>query len=265
MSDLAVTGATGRIGTLLRQAWSGAGSDEIAWLGRRDIPLTTALQGRRTLLALAGVTRGDPSALAANVDLALDALNAARDAGLTRVILVSSSAVYGRATGTLQERRRPTPVSAYGSAKARMEAAVANWSANHPDGPEVVCLRLGNIAGADALLGKLQGHPPQLDIFADGQSARRSYLGPLSLASIVSQLVAHPKRLPPVLNVAASSPVDMAALLRAAGCRWMDVPAAPEAIANVSLDTRLLGATVQMPQGCAAPDRIVAEWRALAA
>ncbi|MGC1261150.1 MAG: hypothetical protein WA873_10870, partial [Jannaschia helgolandensis] len=55
-AGLAVTGANGRIGTLLRGIWSNGGADGIAWLARSDEPLPDMLRGRRTLLALAGVT-----------------------------------------------------------------------------------------------------------------------------------------------------------------------------------------------------------------
>ena len=265
LDGLAVTGATGRIGTLLRGIWSNDGTDGIAWLARSDEPLPDMLRGRRTLLALAGVTCGDAAAIDSNVTLAIGALDAARDADLDRVFLVSSAAVYGRVKGRLSEDRAPAPISPYGAAKARMEAAAAEWTERHPDGPQVTCLRLGNVAGADALLGQLNGCTPSLDVFANGRTPCRSYLGPVSLAAILSRLFACPSPLPPVLNVSAPDPVDMADLLRAADRQWVGIPAGVDAIAKVSLDVRVLRRFVDLPEGCASPERIVAEWRGLAA
>ncbi|CTQ32522.1 NAD-dependent epimerase/dehydratase family protein [Jannaschia rubra] len=256
---LALTGGSGRVGRLLAHVWAGA---DVAWIGRGD-PGTVALTGRRCLIALAGVTSGDAAALAMNAVLARDALEAARAAGVGRVLLLSSAAVYGRRTGSLEETMAPTPASPYGAAKADLEAAVARWRATDPGGTEAVCLRLGNVAGADALLGRLGAAPPVLDVFTDGRGPRRSYVGPVTLAHVLAGLAAHPGPLPPVLNVAAGV-VDMAALLAAAGRDWTPRAAPPEAIAEVALDTRLLEGLVPVPEDARRPDRMVAEWRGLA-
>lgn len=254
---LAVTGSTGRIARMLRRIWTGA---DIAWLARGD-DLRAGLAGRRCVLALAGVTAGSAEALANNSSTALATLGAARRAGVARVIVFSSAAVYGRARSPLTETTPPTPAAPYGKAKAEMERAVAGWRAAHPDGPEAVVLRLGNVAGADALLGNLGAHDPTLDTFADGRGPRRSYIGPVTLADVLARLAGHPGPLPALMNLAAPEATDMADLLRAAGRTWTPRPAGPEAIGEVRLDTARLQTVAHVPPDAADAARLVAEWR----
>ncbi|WP_299814662.1 NAD-dependent epimerase/dehydratase family protein [uncultured Jannaschia sp.] len=257
LSCLAVLGAGGRIGRLLRPIWGAAP----AWHARSDGPPAPAVAGRGVVVCLAGVTSGDAAALAGNTDAALDALEAARAAGAARVLLMSSSAVYGRAEGPLTEDRPAIPANAYGAAKHDMERGVAAWRAAHPDGPEAVCLRLGNVAGADALLGRLGATPPRLDIFPDGRGPRRNYVGPVTLARTLAALAAHPGPLPPVLNLGSPGLVDMTDLLRAAGRDWDAVPASDAALPEVALDTSRLAGIVPLGPKTAAPATLVAEWR----
>lgn len=256
-TDLAVTGATGRIARMLRRIWA---EGDIAWLGRGD-DLRAGLAGRRCVLALAGVTAGPPEVLADNSRTALATLRAAQAAGMARVILFSSAAVYGRATGPLTETTAPTPAAPYGTAKADMERAVAAWRAATPDGPEAVILRLGNVAGADALLGNLGAETPTLDIFDDAHGPRRSYIGPVTLAQTLARLAMHPRPLPPLMNIAAPDVTDMADLLRAAGREWTARPAGSEAIAEVRLNTAVLQSIAPLPTEASDAARLVAEWR----
>lgn len=252
---LVVSGAAGRIGRLLARIWAGS---DVVWHARGDGALAAALAGRRALLCLSGVTSGDAAALAGNTDAARGALAAARGAGLGRVLLMSSSAVYGRTPGRLTEATPPAPANTYGAAKLAMEGAAL-------DAPEAVVLRLGNVAGADALLGRLTDDDPTLDVFFDPSGTmhgpRRNYLGPVTLANLFSGLAAHPGPLPRILNLGAPGLVDMADLLAAAGRDWTPRIAPPEALAEVALDTGLLQTLLPLPPDAAAPSRIVAEWR----
>ncbi|WP_179381251.1 NAD-dependent epimerase/dehydratase family protein [Jannaschia marina] len=252
-----MTGATGRIGRMLQRVWSGS---DTAWLGRGDVS-ADGFAGRDCVIALAGVTLGDAAALSANTGTALDSLEAARAVRARRVLLFSSAAIYGRRTGALGETMYPTPAAPYGTAKAAMEAAAAEWRAAHPEGPEAVVLRLGNVAGADALLSRLGPAVPTVDVFEDGRGPRRSYVGPVTLARTLLRLARHPDPLPPVLNVAAPVATDMLDLLRAAGRDWTPATPAPTAIAEVTLDTRLLQTIAPLPADAADADKIVAEWR----
>ena len=254
---LSLTGASGRVARLLRPWLPGA-----AFVSRGEGPLPGRIAGRSALVALGGVTSGDAKALEGNTAAALDALEAARAAGVPRVLILSSSAVYGRADGPLDETMPPTPANPYGAAKAEMEAAIARWRSAHPRRPETCILRLGNVAGADALLGGLDPERrPRLDTWPDGSTPLRGYVGPVTLARVLAELALHPLALPPVLNLAAD-PVEMGALLRAVGRDWDAVPAPAQALRAVRLDTTRLRALVSLDPVEATASELVAQWRA---
>lgn len=270
-------GATGRLGTLLRHAWGRAGQGGILWQSRRPTgagpvfdPLAEpeayarAAAGATAILSLAGRPGGGAADLAAHAPLALAALRAARQAGVPHVFLASSAAVYGGAEDA-READPVAPVSDYGRAKAAMEAAALRWVAGHPGGPDVTCLRIANVAGADALLGAAVGPGPQrLDIFADGRGPRRSYIGPAALAGLLACLVARVRAgqgVPQLLNVALDGAVAMEALLDADGRPWTPRPAPPDALPVVRLHTgRLASLCGPLPPADAAA--IVADLRA---
>lgn len=277
-----VTGATGRLGRLLNAA---AGQGAAYWQGRSlpgwadgpdwcvldrledPAPLAAALAARRArvLVALAGVTSGTPEALAMNRTLALAALEAAEKAGLNRVFLLSSAAVYGRGAGGFSENGTAIPVAPYGQAKLEMEHAVADWIAARrraaPEAPQVTILRLGNVAGADMLLGGLRpGQPARLDIFADGTAPARSYIGVGSLWRVIMSL-ADRDTLPACLNIAAPGAVSMAGLLEAATHPWQAAPAPDTALPRVELDTTRLQALVPFTPAESQPDEMVRQWR----
>lgn len=282
-----VMGATGRIGTILRRTWApgralwqmrtesaaestaesttGLAGDaaDLAVLDPLGDPaaLARAAQGCGAVLCLAGVT---PTAaalgrdMADNAALALAAVRAAAGAGVP-VLLASSAAVYGDSAEDLTEASPRRPLSDYGRAKAGMEEQAADLGARL--GVPVTALRIGNVAGSDAILG---GWRPgfRLDRFADGHTPRRSYIGPLTLARVLGDLV-QAGGLPRVLNLAAPGTVEMGALLDAAGLDWTARPAPPGTIAEVRLDvSALLGFTALTPKD-SLPEILVAEWRQL--
>lgn len=268
-----VMGATGRIGTILRAVWpAGQG----VWQARRALrggvvcdplsepdALASTAQGCDAVLCLAGVTPGAAARGAdfdANSALALAAVRTGAATG-ARVLLASSAAVYGNRPGLLGEETPPAPVSDYGRAKVAMERNAAELGARL--GVAVTSLRIGNIAGSDAILG---GWRPgfALDVFADGTTPRRSYIGPLTLARVLGDL-AGATALPGVLNVAAPGAVAMGALLEAAGLGWSPRPAPAGAIPAVELDTAALARLVSLDAGCGLPETLVAEWRGLPA
>mgnify|MGYP005850298485 CR=1 FL=1 len=197
MKRVLVMGASGRIGAYLRQFWPGLGLDPV-WQYRANAPDGALLWSPLaysvpdvgpvdTVVCLSGVTQG--AALALNTDLARAALDAARVLGAKRVLLASSSAVYGASPGPHFEDGPCAPATPYGVSKLTMEqAALAQAGAL-----AVCCLRIGNIAGADALLGGLTpGTVPVLHHFSDGRAPRRAYIGPKTLAHVLAQLVSHP-------------------------------------------------------------------------
>ncbi|TNJ40952.1 NAD(P)-dependent oxidoreductase [Phaeobacter sp. B1627] len=267
-----VLGASGRIGRSLRHRW---GPDAALWQARRapgraqegpgwqifdpladPAALAAAARQSGQILCLAGGVPGRGGDLGDNLRLAEAAIHAAAEAGI-RVILASSAAVYGARGGALHEDLTLTPTHPYGQAKADMEAQAARLGAEL--GVSVCALRIGNVAGFDAVLG---GWRPgfRLDQFPDGRSPRRSYIGPATLADVIAALLAAP-RLPEVLNIAQPGPVEMAVLLRAAGRDYATVPAPETAIAEVELDVARLAAFLapHQPLPVADPTEMLAE------
>ena len=263
---LLVLGGSGRLGGLLRRVWSlpGAAAPRLVWQARRPgdfaafggpttvfdplaepEALARAVGAAEAVLMLAGPTRGTPEALAAHRALALAVLDCA---GGRPVFLASSAAVYGRGVGPLcHEGDPPAPVSDYGRAKVEMEAVAAGR-------PGAVVLRIGNVAGADAVLGQpAPSTGRRLHVFADGHAPRRSYIGPQALARALARLVrlsVGGAALPGVINLALPGVVGMDALLRAAGEGWQADPAPPETIAvlELAVDRALsLGLVADLP------------------
>ena len=268
-----VVGASGRLGNMLMRCWpAGAqvlGSTRGASAEFIQLDLILApekavqvLTPGMPLICMAGVT---PAAVAqgkdvysGNTDLALAAIRAAHQAGAGRVFLTSSAAVYSGTKGPLDEQATLNPVSDYGQSKARMEqeALALGNALDHP----VTVLRIGNVAGADVILGGWQPGMT-LDQLQGGGTPTRSYIGPQTLAHCIHALT-RIADLPPVLNVAAPGAVQMGALLDAAGLAWSPRPAPPSVIADVTLCTKRLEEYVPFTAQSATPQGIVREWRA---
>lgn len=263
-------GATGRLGRMLLRGWPAETPLVPDWQGRNgpvhwmrfDIlrdrtALEAACAVSDVILCLAGVTPGPNANLRANIDIALAVQEAA---GPTPLLLASSAAVYGRAKGPCREDDPVRPISPYGEAKRAMEQAVL------ARGDSVTCLRIGNVAGADQILGRAaQGAPLTLDRFADGRTPVRSYVGPRTLVRILTDLCLAAGRgtaLPPLLNLASPGGVEMGALLDAAYHPWQPRPAPPDAIAEVVLDTGTLSRFTNLDPEAGRAHRLVAEWRA---
>lgn len=277
-TPLLVVGGSSRIGQALRSqtaAMQQAGLSPI-WQSRRqktpdlfwDVLATPCPKGAASgvVLGLAGVINGGADALALNTDLALAACRAAADQGAKHIFLASSAAVYGASDVPIPEAAAVNPARPYGLAKVAMERAVLDWQ--FAGGPGVTILRIGNIAGLDALLGNLSpGKTVQLDRVAGQQGGpTRSYIGPETLARVLAQLAglaATGMPLPQVLNVAAGPAVSMVSLLDAAGADWVFRDPTGDVIARVELDTRLLQSLVDIPHSTWQADAMVAEWRGL--
>lgn len=254
---LLVLGGSGRLGGLLRRVWDrpGAMAPRIVWQARRaddfaelggpsvvfdpladPAALQAAVQAADAVLLLAGPTRGSAETLSLNARLALAVLAVA---GGRPVLIASSAAVYGLpGAGPCREEDPPAPLSDYGRAKAAMEEAVRGL-------PGAMVLRIGNVAGADALLGTAAPAGGRvLHLFDTGAAPRRSYIGPQALARALARLVrlaVAGAELPALLNLALPGVVGMEALLQAAGQGFRTEAAPAGAIATVELDvTRAL-------------------------
>lgn len=257
---LFVMGAHGRVGRLLRAILPGA----VTWQARKgaDIDwsldagadaLARSVTGHAAILCLAGATPGparDASDFSLNTELALAAIQAAAKAGVPRVLLASSMAVYGGGDAPQPENAPCAPAAPYGASKLEMERAALALAARH--GIAVTALRLGNVVGADMLFRNIAaGQRIVIDRFADGATPRRSYVDPASLADMLQALLALPA-LPPVLNVAVEPPAQMGALADAAGADWTPRPAPDGALPLAAMDLSRLSALIAVPRRDAA-------------
>lgn len=214
------------------------------------------------MIILAGVTPASGPPLDENAAIAEACVQAAQRAGLSRVLLVSTQAVYGAPEGRgFRETDAPRPVSDYGRTKLEAEEAC------QASDLDVTILRLGNVAGADQLLINARtatGETPViLDQFSDGATPRRSYIAPDTLAKVLEH-IADMDSPPPVINVAAPVPVTMRALLEAAGVPMRLQPAPASAVKDLTLDCSLLERTFSFAPGDSDPVRMAATWRAVA-
>lgn len=256
---LLVTGAAGRLGHLLRLHWPDgvaglvplwtarrAGPGVLPWhIGQQDAP---PLPPGSIVLHLAAELRGEPGHLARNAPITAEVCAAARQAAGRHVFVASSAAVYRPGPDDLCESTPPDPVNPYGAAKLAAEQAALREMSD-PDAPGLTILRIGNVAGADALLGRTG--PATLDPVA-GQigGPLRSYIGPGRLARVLEALItqaAAGQPLPQILNIAEPGVVAMADLLTAAGRVWQFGPPQPGTVPRVGLDTTRLQQLAPLP------------------
>lgn len=211
------------------------------------------------VLGLAGVVPGQGD-LRLNTVLGRAALDIGAAAGAKRVFLTSSAAVYGPSKTPLHEDTTLRPANAYGAAKCQMEQDARAHVATLPT--QMTALRIGNVAGADALLAQ-PGATRILDRFTDGQGPRRSYIGPKALTEVLAHLMvlaADGRDLPDTLNISLPGTVTMEELCCAAGLQITWQPAPDTALPVVALDVARLQAHIPLPQADA--DAIIADWHA---
>lgn len=269
-----ILGASGRLGGMLRHHWI-EGQGQPLWQFRSNPPRSVPYGSVHVfnplsdlpecgpvdaVVSLAGIVPGKVAALSMNTALALAAVECARGLGAKHVFLSSSAAVYGASESPLHEDGAAIPASAYGQAKLDMEDAALGLAARY--GVGVTALRIGNVAGADALLGR-QRSRYTLDQFADGRGPVRSYIGPKEftrLLQALSSLACYGADIPTRLNLALPGAVEMADLCRQAALPFDWHPAPAHALQSVVLDmTRLADL---LPLSPADPAAIVADWRA---
>ncbi|WP_428486766.1 NAD-dependent epimerase/dehydratase family protein [Rhodopila sp.] len=154
------------------------GSAVVAALAKRNDmrPIACMRRPRYGSLATGVETRicdaSDPKALASALEGVSHAVNCvlgrprtmvaatrnlcdvARTSGLRRIVHLSSMAVYGAATGLVDENTRPDPVDAYGQGKAECEAVVSNFVAS---GGDAIMIRPGCVygPGGDQWVGRI--------------------------------------------------------------------------------------------------------------
>lgn len=224
----------------------GQGIDLVWDLGQ---PPPRPLPEGAILLHLAGQTRGTPEVLAENRRSA-QAISAAAQQGRARhLFIMSSVAVYRPQATAIAEAQPCDPVSAYGQAKLDAEAAVQAM-------PRRTVLRLGNLAGADALLTAARRGPVVLDpVPGQPGGPERSYIGPRALALVLETLIrraALGQDLPQILNLAQAPALAMGDLLSALGAEWRFGPANAAVVPRVAVDVARLSALVPLAPASAA-------------
>ena len=258
-----VLGASGRLARLIRPFWKTA---PVTWQSRSvldgyeevdilndPIGLQALLTGAEIVICLAGVTPAPDAEFGDNLRIGQACLDAAHAVGTGHVFLTSTAAVYGTQSGVLNEAAPVDPPSAYGISKYEME----QMAAHHPH--LSTCLRIGNVAGADAALGGWQAGAV-MDEMPDGTTPTRSYIGPATLARVLQVLAITPN-LPKLLNLSAPGSLEMGVLLTAANRPFTTRPASTQTIANVTLDTSLLETFVPFSAQDSSAAQMVWEWK----
>ena len=253
---LVITGAGGRLGRLLRCLWPALPDDRLApvWFARNQanpailgwnmgVDPAPELPAGAVILHLAGsVVR--LAEYRASVTAVCDA---ARHSGARHLYVASSGAVYPPLGQDHHEDTPPAPATPYG--RAKLEAEQAARAAMGEAG--LTLLRIGNIAGADALLGgNAPGQPVVLDPVAGQNGPQRSYIAPTVLAGVLfrlSVMAASGAKLPLILNVAQPGQVAMGDLLDAAGRTWGYGPPRGGVLARLTLNCDRLAALMPLP------------------
>ncbi|WP_162685673.1 NAD-dependent epimerase/dehydratase family protein [Roseovarius amoyensis] len=252
-----VVGASGTVGRLLVPHWQSTSAPVLLqyrgtispWTGGKVLKWNpddgadalerwvSSHERASCMIVLAGVTPRSGKTLSDNTRIAEACLTAARSVAIPRALVASSSAVYGDYLDRpFSEEDDPHPMNAYGTAKLVMEKECERLAA--PD-LQVTCLRIGNVAGADALLSQIGtsgDRQPVIDQFNDGGTPLRSYIGPGTLAEVLLKLAHIRDHLPPILNVGAPVPVQMGELAEAAGLRWCPRPKPDARLQRITLD-----------------------------
>ncbi|MCF2906222.1 NAD-dependent epimerase/dehydratase family protein [Octadecabacter sp. CECT 8868] len=241
-------GANGRLGTILTHFAREEGLDwktqarqgdaDIIWSGDfGDTAADQVFQNYATIINFIGETGTDKNQLeSANVEFVEQLLERAARSNVKHVILASSAAVYGAGDGTPFREADPTaPLNAYGQSKATMERVAETFAAIN-NAPKITIARIGNVAGADALIAAAQRHSADgiampLHRFRDGTASVRSYIGPYDFFVAIKALIPTPKTKLRTVNVVQQQPVSLDKLLSAykdhllPDLSWVDRPA----------------------------------------
>jgi nucleoside-diphosphate-sugar epimerase len=250
---LVVTGADGRVGRLLQAAWTAQPPKGVVpiWCARnkghwQDLlagPLDPAPNGAIVLHLAADLSDGG-DALARSAAMAQSVAHAARQGRARHILFASTAAVYAPADVDLAEGSPCRPMTPYGHAKLLSEMVCRAAAGLVP----MTALRIGNVLGAGALIGSVQGDGLiRLDP-VPGRSGgpMRSWIAPGELARLLCQLsvlAGQGTVLPDVLNLASPGAWTMGDMLDAAGYPWAYGPDRAQVLPRLTLDTSRLAAT----------------------
>lgn len=264
-------GANGKLGSMLAAladeanlGWrtqARSGSADIGWSGSFDDPLIDQVFERGgTLINMIGHVGDDVKTLkSSNINFVENLLHAAADKGVAHVVLASSAAVYGAGDHVpLSEDAPFDPKTPYGASKVAMERVAKTFAANRKS-PQITVLRIGNVAGADALTtaatrSAAKGTAMQSHEFSDGASPTRSYIGPRDMFTVIRDLSVFCDEPLRVINVCHPQIVNVSQILKSyrthvlTRLRWITTPA-PEGIPRlVTLSTAKMENYVHLPQ-----------------
>jgi len=277
-----LVGSTGHVGSMVRRAWEvdplsgveavyqtrssvGLKHGDLAWSpldGAKPLGDWVEVTGRvDAMVVLAGVIPASGKDLFLNASIAQACIEAALSVGIKRILLASSSAVYGAGKdGPYCEDDVLHPEGEYGQSKVQMEAVCESL---RDACIEICCLRIGNVAGADALLLNAGKGNIKLDQFPSGGHPVRSYIGPGCLARTLSSLVNSPLPLPHYINVAAPNSVSMKDIVEAAGLPWHPVIASEGRHESITLDCSALSRFHAFSAEDSSAINMVEEWQGL--
>lgn len=187
-----VTGASGFIGGRLMTDLTGSGVEAVGF-DKRESPgvvqgdccdppkLAQAMMGMDAVLHFAALSeaRATRDQLARDNVLATSTVYAAAKAlNVPKVVLASSSTVYGDGPMPAKEGQTESPISEYGKSKLECERIARSYAAG---GPASVIVRMANIVGGGGhgvvqdLITKARRDPLVVEVLGDG-SQRKSYL-----------------------------------------------------------------------------------------
>jgi UDP-glucose 4-epimerase len=147
-------------------------------------------------------------------------LRCAAEAGVRRLVHVSSAEVYGTGhAGPVPESAPTLPRSPYGAAKLGAEALVRSWSAQN--GLERVVLRPFSVYGPGSPATSLVGTVVRAAAHADVVELRsldtvRDYVHVTDVAAAVQKALDHPDGSSPVFNVGTGAGTPVRELVRLA-------------------------------------------------
>lgn len=267
-----ILGATGKLGRMICRNWAQDRTRKFVKVSRKPIEGhavwapgqdSQSLGKVDAVIALWGVTSGDPDALEANRYLAIKAMELGAEVQASRVLHCSSAAVYQPQDYPLSEAARLAPLHPYGQSKLAMEQDVLNWAAENPDGPKPCLMRIANVVGADSLFAAFDREDDiTLDQFANGHGPMRSYLTVSDLAHCLKRLSECPvEALPLIVNIATPGAMAMSDLAVAAGRKIIWRPAPETAVPHVELATARIAAVPGVTLNPKSAMQMIADWQ----
>ena len=203
--------------------------------------LEAAVQGanvvfhQAAMVSVPGSIRDPARCYDVNVNGTLNVLSAASRAGIRRVVLASSAAVYGESDEPVAEDAPKQPMSPYAASKWAMEQAASMFHQVY--GLETVCLRYFNVYGAGQRPDSPYAAviPNFIDSMLDGTSAsiygdgeqRRDFVHVSDVVRANLLAAEDDSAVGVVLNISGGNPVSINEL---AGILQEIIPDAPAAV-----------------------------------